>query len=414
MHVTIGIDWATTKHDLCVLGEGGRLLGEACFDNTPKGLEKLIAWILAKAKGPPAECPVAIETPHGPLVELLLERGFPVYLLNPKQLDRFRDRFTVSGAKDDRRDALVLADSLRTDRRAFRLLAIEDPQIIELRELSRMGHALTEQKVAVENQLRQCLGRFYPQILNLCGLLDRTWVLELLAKAPTPELARKLRPATIKRIVSATKARKLTPTQIAKILRAPGYEVSAGTTQGLEHRVRVLVDQLKLLVGQLRENDQHLKRLLQELDAPETGEEPESERSGKQRDVSILLSLPGVGRIVVATLLAEAAELIRSRDIRALRLLTGVAPVTRRSGKRRPTVSQRHACNVRLRKALYHWARMAARIDPIWKTRYQAMRAKGHRHGRACRGIGDRLLRIACAMLRDGTTYEPGRIAQAT
>ena len=60
-----------------------------------------------------------------------------VFAINPKQLDRFRDRFTVAGAKDDRRDAHVLGDSLRTDRRAFRLLAVDDPTIIELREWSR-------------------------------------------------------------------------------------------------------------------------------------------------------------------------------------------------------------------------------------------------------------------------------------
>ena len=55
--------------------------------------------------------------PHGPIVEMLLERGFAVFAINPKQLNRFRDRFTVAGAKDDRRDAHVLGDSLRTDRR---------------------------------------------------------------------------------------------------------------------------------------------------------------------------------------------------------------------------------------------------------------------------------------------------------
>jgi hypothetical protein len=58
----------------------------------------------------PTAIAVAIEVPHGPIVEAPLERGFQVYAINPKQLERFRDRFTVAGAKDDRRDAHVLGD----------------------------------------------------------------------------------------------------------------------------------------------------------------------------------------------------------------------------------------------------------------------------------------------------------------
>ena len=53
---------------------------------------------------------MAIETPHGPVVEMLLERGFAVFAINPKQIDRFRDRFTIAGAKDDSRDARVLGN----------------------------------------------------------------------------------------------------------------------------------------------------------------------------------------------------------------------------------------------------------------------------------------------------------------
>ena len=68
----------------------------------------------------------------------LLARGFAVYAINPKQLDRFRDRHTAAGAKDDRRDAHVLADSLRTDQPAFRRVHVEDPLVLQLRELARL------------------------------------------------------------------------------------------------------------------------------------------------------------------------------------------------------------------------------------------------------------------------------------
>jgi len=67
------------------------------------------------ANGQPASIAMAIEVPQGPVVEAFLEGGFAVFSINPKQLDRFRDRYSAAGAKDDSRDAYVAADSLRTD-----------------------------------------------------------------------------------------------------------------------------------------------------------------------------------------------------------------------------------------------------------------------------------------------------------
>jgi hypothetical protein len=82
----------------------GKKIGQRKFSHGGTGLTDMIAWLLKASGGKAGEIHVAIETPHGPIVEVLLERGFNVYSINPKQLDRFRDRFTVSGAKDDSMD----------------------------------------------------------------------------------------------------------------------------------------------------------------------------------------------------------------------------------------------------------------------------------------------------------------------
>ena len=111
---------------------------------------------------------VAIERPDGAIVEGLLQHGFQVFAVNPKQLDRFRDRHTVAGAKDDRRDALVAADALRTDPAAFRCLRAEDPRLVQLRELSRLHDELDQELGRLANRLREQLLRFYPELLQLC------------------------------------------------------------------------------------------------------------------------------------------------------------------------------------------------------------------------------------------------------
>jgi hypothetical protein len=104
----VGIDWATQSHRVCLLDVEGRHVKERDFAHGGAGLTELRDWLLEKTAGAPGQIAVAIETPHGPVVEMLLDHEFQVFAINPKQLDRFRDRFTVAGAKDDSRDAHVL------------------------------------------------------------------------------------------------------------------------------------------------------------------------------------------------------------------------------------------------------------------------------------------------------------------
>jgi transposase len=148
---------------------------------------------------------------------------------------------------------------------------------------------------------------------------------------------------------------------------------------------------------QIKQAHQRLDALSDRIAENEEDSDATGQKS-EQRDVTILRSLPGVGRIVLATLLAEASEPLRRRDYHALRTLSGVAPVTRRSGKY-CIVVRRQACHMRLRSAVYHWARVATQHDQRSRHRYTELRKRGHSHGRALRSVGDRLLAVACAML---------------
>ena len=114
---------------------------------------------------------------------------------------------------------------------------------------------------------------------------------------------------------------------------------------------------------------------------------------------------------MLATLLAEGSDAVRRRDYDALRCLCGVAPVTRRSGKSL-LVTRRLAAHNRLCVAAYHWTRVAAQRDPVSHAKYQVLRARGH--ARALRSVADRLLNVACAMLRDGTCFDRHRATTAT
>src|ERR1700751_714039 len=95
----VGIDWASHSHQVCLVDAPGEGLGVRAVAHGGAGIEELCDWLIARTGDTPEVIGVAIEMTHGPVVEALLERGFCVYGINPKQIDRFRDRFTVAGGE---------------------------------------------------------------------------------------------------------------------------------------------------------------------------------------------------------------------------------------------------------------------------------------------------------------------------
>ena len=190
--VYVGLDWGTEFHRACVLNSRGEILCERRIDHTGQAITDFVRGLNEMGNGRPDHVAVAIEVPRGPVVEALLESGLVVFSINPKQLDRFRDRYTVAGARDDSRDAYVAADSLRTDQHCFRRIAADHPDVVRLRELSRTEESLGEDFRRVVNQLYQLLLRYYPQLLQLNSTPDEPWIWALLELAPIPQRGARL------------------------------------------------------------------------------------------------------------------------------------------------------------------------------------------------------------------------------
>src|SRR5205823_8153065 len=104
----------------------------------------------------------------------------------PRPLHRGgRQEPALAKAGDDRRDARVLADSLRTDRQAFRRLSNDEPVIVKLREWSRMADDLQQERARLASRMREQLWRYYPQMLELADDLAADWFLDLWSQVPT-------------------------------------------------------------------------------------------------------------------------------------------------------------------------------------------------------------------------------------
>jgi transposase len=404
----VGVDWASNSHHVFLTDAHGEKIAERIFKHSGEGLVAMASWLMASSGAAHAsQVEVAIEVPHGPVVETLMDRAFKVHAINPKQMDRFRDRYTLAGAKDDSRDAQVMASALRTDPHCFRLLAVADPVIVELREWSRITEDLGAERNRLTNRMREQLWRYFPAMLELEDDLGAEWLLDLWKTVPTPGKAAHTRETTIAKVLRRNRIRRLDAAHVLDVLRQPAVQVAGGTIEAATAHVATLVLRIRLVNRQLKDAHQRLDSLTARVMTAQENEPGQQ----KQRDVEILASLPGVGRIVLATLLAEAFDALQRRDYAALRSLTGVAPVTKRSGKSWIVV-RRQACDDRLANAVYHWARVAVQHDPRSRAKYNQLRTRGHSHGRALPSVGDRLLNVACAMLRTGTTFNPSLAVQ--
>ena len=398
----VGIDWSSKSHQVCLLGADGSVHANRSFPHGGAGQAALARWLLDETGAAPGQIAVAIETPRGPVVEGLLAAGVCVHAIGPSQIRGPRRRYSPSGAKDDRRDARMLARALRADPQLFRRLALEHPLVLQVRERTRTLNELTRQLTRCQNQIGQQLWRYFPQLLQIPGLrgqLVEPWFVALWEKTKTPQQAAQLTLRVLRNLLKKHGIRRLTAPALRDILQAPALTVAPGTVAAAIRALTSLFAQAKATQQLVAQAQHDLRELLTAFAHAEANDD-------RPDDLTILLSLPGVGLFVASTLFAEAYDLLQHRDYRALRLRSGVAPVRIESGQTGWEV-RRLAVQHELREAVYHWARVASVRDPVSKARYQALRARGQTHGRALRTIGDRLLAVACAMLRDGTLHDP-------
>ncbi len=172
-----GLDWGRQHHQVCVMDRNGQVLGNKRFPHSGAGLRQMAEWILERTEVDVRHIGAVVETSNGPVVDTLQQHGLEVFSINPKQLDRYRDCFSMARAKDDRFDARVLAETVRRDRDLLRPVERMPSEILALREGVRQRSQLVEDKVRPtyythlclnEAADRSCLPRSVQSIVHRC------------------------------------------------------------------------------------------------------------------------------------------------------------------------------------------------------------------------------------------------------
>jgi transposase len=388
--IFVGIDWAEAHHDVCVLDGDGAVLAKGRVPDSMEGVGRLHA-IVAEHAEEPADVLVGIETDRGLLVGALVAAGYSVYAVNPFAASRYRERHATSGAKSDPGDAKVLADLVRTDRHNHRQVAGDSELAEAVKVLARAHQSLIWTRQRQVNALRSALREYYPGALRALPELGTVEACAVLGLAPTPERGRRLTPAKVRRsLVASGRTRNLDrrASEIVEALRAPELEASSVLSDAYGSVVGSLVVVIDGLVHEI-------DRLEAEL----------AERFERHPDAEILRSLPGLGLVLGARVLAEFGDdPTRYVDARARRCYAGSAPITRASGKRL-VVLARVARNRRLADACHLWAFCALNSSPGARRYYDARRDRGATHHQALRAVANRLVGILHGCLKHRQPY---------
>ena len=389
--IFVGIDWSESHHDVCVMDAQGQVLAQGRVPDGVEGLGRLHEMMAAHAEEP-SEAVIGIEIDRGLLVGALVAAGHRVHAVNPLSVDRYRDRHRTSGAKSDPGDARVLADLVRTDRHLHRQVAGDTELAEAVKVLARAHQGLIWSRQRHLNQLRNVLREFYPGALQGFGTdLASAEALAVLAAAPTPALGRSLSAA---RAAAALKRggrkRRVTEraTEIRQWLRAPQLEAPDVLAGAYGEVVRSTVAIVAEMTGQIQ-------ALARELE----------ERFEGHPDAEILRSLPGLGLVLGARVLAEFGDdPDRYADPKARKNYAGTSPITKASGRSKVALA-RFARNRRLADALQMWAFCSLGSSEGERRYYDAHRAKGQTHHRALRSLANRWVGILHGCLRRHQRY---------
>ena len=383
--VTSGIDWARDDHAVSVVDARGREISRHTIEHSAAGLRELVS-VLARAGAGEA----AIERPDGPVIDALLGAGITVVVISPNQVKNLRGRYGSAGNKDDRFDAFVLADTLRTDRARLRPLTPDSPATVALR---RACKDLVSHRVAVANQLRAHLRNVFPGAAGLFADLDSPVSLAFLARFDTQDRADWLTPARMaKWLASIGYSGHTDPAVLHARLTAaprgitgPDADAQACITHALHAVLTTLAEQIKKLSAQI------------------------SSQLAAHADSHIFTSLPRSGTVRAARLLAGIGDCrARFPTPESLACLAGAAPSTRQSGKMR-TVGFRWACDKQLRDAVTDFAGDSRHASPWAADLYNRARARGHDHPHAVRILARAWLFVIWHCWQDGTAYNPAR-----
>lgn len=388
--LVIGLDRSDQKADLHLIDTSAGTSRAQTIGTSPEALHD---WLfLLRQQHPQARVAICLEQPAASLI-LFLEtyEWITLYAINPVTLQKFREAFVTSRAKDDGKDARYLAELLCTHHEKFKAWQPDDAQTRLLQQLVSHRRAVIDERTALTNALQSLLKEYFPQALELCGEdLWRPLATAFLLKWPTLQAIQKAKAATVKAFyyVHGSRSQKLIAERLNSIAPAIALTDEAALLQSHTLRVQLICRQLQDVQRTIAEFEKRL-----------------SEVFAQHPDRHIFVSFPGAGPVLAPRLLASmGGERERFQSAQGLQSFSGIAPVTKQSGGQR-RVHRRYCCPVFMKQSFHEYAQQSVLHSRWAAAHYQQQRAKGCGHHAAVRSLAYKWQRIIWKCWQNRTPY---------
>jgi transposase len=392
----LAIDWADRQHYWHLADAQGTHLGHGDLRNTPEAIDTWVAGLLTRF--PEGSLAVCLEQSRGGLVYQLGKYArlvlFPVH---PATIASFRQAFFPSGAKGDPGDTALLMELLLQHRPHLRRL---DPDTAETRLLGMLieqRRRLVDERTRQSNRLTACLKMYFPQPLDWIDNIDAPLGCDFLERWPTLQQLQRAKPETVERFFREHNSRSETRIQerITAIRAAVAAVHDTALLEGGAAATAALVALLQTLNATIAALDQQIAAL------------------PKHPEADLFAGLPGAGPVLLPRLIvAFGTRRERFRSASELAAYSGIAPVTKQSGKSK-SVHFRRACPAFLRQTFHEFAAHSVAKSQWARQFYDHQRATGKRHHAAVRSLAFKWIRILFRCWKDRTPYDEVRYLEA-
>ena len=385
----VGIDIGKNHHEASIVSPEGKQIGRSLrFATTHKGADSLMSFIFKNIGNSP--CVFGMEaTGHYwyPIYSFLKAKGYTIYVINPIQSDSLRKMY-IRQTKNDSIDSFLIAEVIRFGQ--FGTTSMADENILAMRQLCRYRDSVISSRTEIKLRIGTIMEQIFPEYEKQFSSLWVSTSIGILEKYLTPENIENAPIDELFEIIKDKSHNKLTMKKAISIREAAADTFGIKIAQdAFSFQLKQLIDRMNFLDKQIEALDIEIMKYYEQFDC-------------------YLHTIPGIGIIGAATILAEIGDISRFKNSSALVAFAGIDPTVRQSGEFNSThnhMSKRGSPY--LRHAIFLAATTCSFHNSPLNAYYKKKRDQGKHHLTATGAVARKLTTVIYAVLRDSKPYEP-------
>ena len=385
----VGIDIGKNHHEASIVSPEGKQIGRSLrFATTHKGADSLMSFIFKNIGNSP--CVFGMEaTGHYwyPIYSFLKAKGYTIYVINPIQSDSLRKMY-IRQTKNDSIDSFLIAEVIRFGQ--FGTTSMADENILAMRQLCRYRDSVISSRTEIKLRIGTIMEQIFPEYEKQFSSLWVSTSMGILEKYLTPENIENAPIDELFEIIKDKSHNRLTRAKAISIKEAAADTFGIKIAQdAFSFQLKQLIDRMNFLDKQIEALDCQILEYYEKFDC-------------------YLHTIPGIGIIGAATILAEIGDISRFKNSSSLIAFAGIDPTVRQSGEFNSThnhMSKRGSPY--LRHAIFLAATTCSFHNSPLNAYYKKKRDQGKHHLTATGAVARKLTTVISAVLRDSKPYEP-------